>query len=93
MGGIVRFGDRLRRLQRLAEGETVVIPQPDGPPMRFPESALKEAFLTTARRQMGEDVPPHPLALAATRSPSPEWNRSFYANDVDEPEGVEDLSE
>ncbi len=89
----MRFGDRLRRLRRAADEEMVSIPQPTGPPARFPESALEEAFLTTTRRQMGEDVPPHPLALAAARSPSAEWNRSFYADDVDEPEGVEDLSE
>lgn len=89
----MRFGDRLRRLQRLAEGETVVIPQPHGAPMRFPESALKEAFLTTARRQCGEDVEPHPMGLAAARSPDAKWRESFYADDGGAVEAAEDLSE
>lgn len=85
--------DRLRRLRRAAEGETVVIPQPDGPPERFAESALKEAFLATTRRGMGERIPPHPLAVAAARSPDRQWATSLYADDVIEPEPVEDLSE
>lgn len=85
--------DRLRRLERLSEGVTVSIPQPNEPPARFPESALKEAFLVTTARLSGDDVPPHPLALAAARSPSSEWNRSLYADDGAAVEPVEDLSE
>lgn len=85
--------DRLRRLEREAEGFTVSIPQPDGAPAWFPQSALREAFLTTTARLSGERLPPHPLGLAAARSPSPEWSLSFYADEGDVPEPTEDLSE
>ncbi|MDP9477125.1 MAG: hypothetical protein M3R38_15835 [Actinomycetota bacterium] len=60
--------DRLRALERLSEGEMVSIPQPGRPPARFPESALKDAFLTNVRRLCGEDVPEHPLSVAAAHS-------------------------
>ena len=85
--------DRLRRLRRASEDVAVSIPQPNGPPARFPESELQAAFLTTLERLKGEDVPPHALSLAASRSPSPEWNRSLYADDGGEVIPVEDLSE
>lgn len=85
--------EQLRRLRRASEGVTVSIAQPDSPPARFAESELAQAFLTTARRQMGEDVPPHPLALAAARSPDAKWRESFYADEGHEVTPVEDLSE
>ncbi|MDQ4128880.1 MAG: hypothetical protein M3151_13190 [Actinomycetota bacterium] len=45
-------------------------------------------------RLRGEDVPPHPLGVAAAASPDPEWNRSFYSAAWTEMVGpVEDLSE
>ena len=84
---------RLRRLERQSAEAVVSIPQPCGPPARFPESQLKDAFLTTTRRHCGEDVPAHPLALAAGRSSDPTWSNSFYADDGGPVDDVEDLSE
>ena len=84
---------RLRRLERQFAEAVVSIPQPSGPPARFPESALQEAFLATTRRHCGEDVPAHPLALAAARSQDPTWSGSFYADDGSEVTPIEDLSE
>ncbi len=86
--------DRIRRLERASEGVTVSIPQPDGPPARFPESALQESFVVNMRRLKGENVEPHPLGVAAARSPDPEWHKSFYsAAWVDVVRPVPDLSE
>ena len=85
--------DALRRLRRASEPLVVTIEQPDGPPAKFPESQLKEAFLTTSRRACGEDVEPHPLALAAGRSPDPGWSNSLYADDGSPVTPVRDLSE
>ena len=90
MGGL---RGRLRRLERRSAEVVVSIPQPTGPPAQFPESELKEAFVVTSRRHCGEDVPAHPLALAAGRSPEPAWANSFYADDGSEVTPVEDLSE
>jgi hypothetical protein len=64
---------RLRRLEREAEGEMVFVPQEDGAVKRFPQSALQEAFVTNMRRLRGEEVPPHPLGVAAAGSPDPGW--------------------
>ncbi len=86
--------DRLRRLERESEGEMVFIPQPDVTVKRFPQSALQESFVTNMKRLRGEDVPHHPLGVAAAESPDPEWGRSFYSaawTDIVAP--VEDLSE
>ena len=85
---------RLLRLEREAEGEMVHVPQEDGTMKRFPQSALQESFMTNMKRLRGEDVPPHPLGLAAAESPDPEWSRSLYSaewTDIVAP--VEDLSE
>ncbi len=73
--------DRLRRLEEAAGDQLVTIPQRDGTPARFPEVALQDAFLVNLRRLRGEDVPPHPLALAAAGSPDLEWSRSAFAAD------------
>ncbi len=70
----------------------VVISQPDGPPARFPEGALEEAFLTNMRRVRGEEVPEHPLSVAAARSGDPKWLGAFMAG-VEASEEVADLSE
>ena len=86
--------DRLRRLEKEAEGEMVLVPQKDGTAKRFPQSALQEAFLANMKRLRGEDVPHHPLGVAAAESPDPERSRSFYSaawTDIVAP--VEDLSE
>ncbi len=85
--------DRLRRLERLSEEVSVSVPQPDGPSARFPESELKEAFLTATRRLCGDEVAAHPLGLAAARSPDPTWSKSFYADDGEVVSPPEDLSE
>ena len=71
--------DRLRRLERDAGGGMVSIPQRDGTVARFPEVALQDAFLANMQRLRGEDVPPHPLGVAAASSPDPEWSRSMYS--------------
>ena len=71
--------DRLRRLEKEAEGETVLVPQKDGTTKRFPQSALRESFVTNMQRLRGEDVPPHPLGVAAAESPDPGWSRSIYS--------------
>ena len=86
--------DRLRRLERETEGETVLVPQGDGTVKRFPQGALRESFMTNMKLLRGEDVPHHPLGVAAAESPEPEWSRSFYSaawTDVVAP--LEDLSE
>jgi hypothetical protein len=83
---------RMRRLERLAEGGLVSIPQPDGPPVKFPASDLEAAFLANTRRLVGEDVPAHPLSEAAARSPDPKWRETLYAS-APVGEAVEDLSE
>ena len=70
---------RVRRLEREAEGEVVFVPQRDGTARRFPEVALQDSFVTNMRHLRGEDVPPHPLGVAAAASPAPEWSRSLYS--------------
>ena len=86
--------DRLRRLEREAEGEMVFVPQKDVTVRRFPQSALQESFVTNMQRLRGEDVPHHPLAVAAAQSPDPGWSRSLYSAAWTETVApVEDLSE
>jgi hypothetical protein len=93
----VAIRDRLRRLERLAEGDIIEIPQRDGPPAKFPQSAYKEAFLNAVDRiGAGSDAPPrHPLLEAARNSSDPRWRESYFSDidykDADTP--VEDLSE
>lgn len=60
---------RLRRLERKAEGHSILIPQPDGTARKFPETAVMKAFLSTIDRMRahrnGEELPlPHPLIVA-----------------------------
>ncbi len=84
--------DRLRRLERASEEDMVLIPQPDGPPVKFPESALKDAFLINVRRATGEDVPEHPLSIAAARSGDLKWMGTLVGR-VEVSQDVEDVSE
>ena len=84
---------RLRRLRRLAEGEIVSVPQRDGTVVRFPESALEDAFRSAVARIRGEDVPDHPLSRAARDSSDPGWRGSAYAWGEEVAEPPEDLSE
>ena len=86
--------DRLRRLERESEGEVVFVPEKDGTVKRFPQSALQGSFVTNMKRLRGEDVPHHPLGVAAAESPDPEWSRSLYSaawTEIVAP--VEDFSE
>ncbi len=85
---------RAQRLVRETGGGMVFIPQADGTVKRFPESALQDSFTTNMKRLRGEDVPPHPLGLAAAGSPDLEWSRSMYSADwVTIVTPPEDLSE
>jgi hypothetical protein len=94
----VGLKDRIRRLQRRAEGPVVSIPQTDGTVKRFPEGALREAFLEDVGRttgRIGHDTPVHPLLVAARNSSDPTWPGSFFAGASAgeyRTEPVEDLS-
>ena len=77
------------------------IPQEDCTVKSFPQSALKDAFLTEVDRMRGEDVPRHPLTEAISTSSDPNWFGSFFSpltgvdregNEID-PKDVPDLSE
>jgi hypothetical protein len=88
----------LKRLERDAQEEMIVIPQADGTVKRFPQSAAKEAFMNAmARMGAGSeaDAPPeHPLVEAARNSSDPEWSQSFYAEGGEGwTDPIEDLSE
>ena len=88
---------KLKRLERLAEGEVVMIPQVDGSVRRFPEYELREAYSNLVKRLgSGNDAPPeHPLIEAARNSSDPKWTGSLFAdNDPDDwTKPIEDLSE
>ncbi len=84
---------RLRRLHRMAEGNVVAIPQRDGPPARFPESALADAYVNAVQRTCGEPVEEHPLSTAARNSSDPKWRDSLVAGVEVVPEPPPDLSE
>lgn len=83
----------LKRLERLAEGNAVSIPQRGGPPARFPERDLLPAFRNAFERHLGDDVPEHPLSRAARNSSDPKWRASAYAGPEEVGEPPEDLSE
>jgi hypothetical protein len=72
---------RLKRLERDAREEIMVIPQQDGMERHFPRSAGMEAFVNLVDRMgAGEEAPPeYPLLAAARNSSEPKWSRSFYA--------------
>jgi hypothetical protein len=72
---------RVKRLERGTEGGKVFVPQNDGSASRFPEAALQDSFVANMKRLRGEDVPPHPLGVAAAASPDPKWSRSMYSAD------------
>jgi hypothetical protein len=93
----VGLKDRLRKLERGAEEEMIVITQRDGTVRRFPPDAGLEAFMNHMDRLgAGDDAPPeHPLIEAARNSSDPKWSGSFFA--VEDPDEwvkpVPDLSE
>ena len=76
---------KVKRLERAAQEEMIVIPQTDGTVKRFPQSAGLEAFMALMD---GRD---HPLAKAARNSSEPKWSGSFY--NAFPMEELEDLSE
>lgn len=82
----MRFRDKLKRLEREAREEFIEIEQPDGSVKRFPAREGIEALLALID---GRD---HPLAIAARRSPDPEWSRSFFSA-FPIADDAEDLSE
>ena len=87
---------KLRRLEKLAEEEMIVIPQLDGPPKKFPPEAAEEAFMRSLRRLKGNlDLPEHPLSTAAANSSDAAWRATFTAgtHTVTTGEVPEDLSE
>ena len=87
------FRDKLKRLERQTRGEVISVPQQDGTTVRFPTSALKEAFLVNVDRLRGEDVAPHPLSLAIQNAAQREqWHNTFY-DMVEVNQDLEDLSE
>lgn len=86
--------DRLRRLQRRAEGPIVSIPQQDGTVKRFPERDLASAYLDAVDRSTGRSAPKdpeHPICAAARNSSDPQWRDNLFVTEWQEP--VEDLSE
>ena len=87
--------DRLKRLHKAALGSDlfVEIPQPGGPPARFPRSALADAFLNSFDRHLGEPLDEHPLSRAARNSSDPKWRDSVLVGPEEVPEAPPDLSE
>ena len=73
--------ERTKRLERRAEGRSIRIPQPDGPPAKFPPAALAEAFLANMARLRGEEIEPHPLSVAAANSSDPAGRDNFIAGE------------
>jgi hypothetical protein len=93
--------DRLKKLQRGAEEDMIVIPQKDGTIKKFPKEAAYDAFMDNMARlrasHKGADLaslpPEHPLTTAAINSSDPTWHGSFFAVHVDPDEEIPDLSE
>ncbi len=92
--------DRLRRLQRMAEGPIVGIPQQDGTVSRFPERDLGPAFVDALDRELGKkglrsdpEQPEHPLCTAARNTSAPQWRNGLYVADRPEVPIPADLSE
>jgi len=87
----------VKRLERSAQEEMIVIPQKDGTVKKFPQSAAKDAFLNlTDRMGAGEDAPPEHPMIDAVRNASEPWppNSFYICEDPDKwTEPIEDLSE
>ena len=92
------MGSLKSRLERLERGNTITIVQKDGSVARFPQSALKEAFLRNMdflhARADGEEPPePHPLQLALQNAATRESWHDSYVDMIEFTGPVEDLSE
>jgi hypothetical protein len=87
----------LKRLESLARGELIEIPQHGGGTKRFTQQDMEDAFVNMVERAgAGEDAPPeHPVLAAVRNSSDPDWLNGFYH--VEDPEAhtepVRDLSE
>ena len=87
---------KLRRLEKLAEQEMIIIPLEDGSVAKFPPEAAQEAFMRSLARLKGNlDLPEHPLSTAAANSSDAAWRATFTAgtHTVTTGEVPEDLSE
>ncbi len=80
--------DRLRKLQRAAEGPVVSIPQQDGSVKRFPERDLGPAYVDALDRALGNkglrhepEQPEHPICTAARNSSDSRWRDSLYVQE------------
>jgi hypothetical protein len=87
----------LRRLERLAEEEVIIVPQRDGTVRRFPRETGEEALINLMDRPgAGKDAPPeHPMIETVRNSSEPAWGGALWdANDPDEwVKPIEDCSE
>ena len=87
---------KLRRLEKLAEEEMIIIPLEDGSVAKFPPEAAQEAFMRSLARLKGDlTLDEHPLSTAAARSSDRHWRGCFVAgtHKVTTGEVPEDLSE
>jgi hypothetical protein len=93
----MKFTDKVRRLERAAKEDMIVVPQLDGPVRRFPASASRDAYVNLFERMgAGEDALPEHLLLAAIGTSSDEWwlGSAYLVDDPDEwIKPIEDLSE
>ncbi len=71
---------KLRRLEKLAEEDLILIPQQDGSIAKFPPEAVEEAFMRSLARLKGDlTLDEHPLSTAAARSSDRHWRGCFVA--------------
>ncbi len=91
---------RIRKLEREAEEEMIVIPQTDGTVKRFPQSALKVVLLypheVMDALNAGEEPPEEPeivQAIRGARDYEQEWAGTFLDPTDIPTEAVPDLSE
>jgi hypothetical protein len=89
------FKDKLRRLERCAEEDKILLPKEDSTVAKFPQPTAADALVNYFDRLgAGEDAPPeHPLTEAARNSSDPWWRGSIYAADEDVTAPIPDLSE
>jgi hypothetical protein len=80
-----RWRSWLRKLERSAEDEAIVIPQQDGSIARFPKGTEGEAFVHEAKRMKAiyrgeEPGPPHALTVARRNALHPQEHAVFDAD-------------
>ncbi len=87
---------RLRRLQREARGDEVIIPQVGGTVKRFPQHELRAAFIEDVDRtagRLGAETPVHPLLVAIHNASETAPLGLFMGGGEGRPGTAEDLSE